>query len=177
MSKDLVEDNFVSYDENYDEYIKFLRLLFTEFHDNIEIIDNIMDDDVFNNKTYIELVGVTNYIKRRLFPQMLAFFGQDDQFEDDVYPEFMDIQLMVLYLFDKLNYELDQIVMHFNFNIPVFNESMINLESVNYLLKLIYPQLLLFSKIFDLKIQLIEGSIDEKEFDRLMVEVHDSMFV
>ena len=39
------------------------------------------------------------------------------------------------------------------------------------------PQLLLFVNVFDLKIQQIEGSISEDEFEKKMVEIHDSMFI
>ena len=67
--------------------------------------------------------------------------------------------------------------MKWNLNDAVIYDELINLESVNYLLKLIVPQLFLFVKIFDLKIQFIEGTISETEYQIKLVEVHDEMFI
>ena len=77
----------------------------------------------------------------------------------------------------KYQYELDEIILKWNLNDAVIYDELINLESVNYLLKLIVPQLFLFVKIFDLKIQLIEGTISETEYQIKLVEVHDEMFI
>lgn len=173
---EFVEDGFINMDENYDEYVKYLRLLFTEYYENVHLMDTIMEDNVFNSKTYVELTGIVNLMKKRIFPQLFAFFSMDELFEDDIYPEFMDIHLMVLYMFDKLRYELDEVLLHYDYNNPIIDEELIDLENINYLLKMIYPQLSLFAKVFDLKIQVVEGSIDEMEFEKRMIEVHDSIF-
>ena len=173
----LLDDNFLKIEDDYSEYIKYLRLIFTEYYEIIQKLDKIVEENVFCNEVYIELTGLIKYASKRVFPQLLAFFGQDENFEDDVYPEFMDIQLMVLYLFDKLQYELDNTIINWNFNDPVIDEDIINLESINYLMKLILPQLSLFAQVFDLKIQLLEGSITQSSFEKQMIEVHDSMFI
>ena len=143
----------------------------------MEKIDEIVEKNVFSKEIYVELTGIMNYASKRIFPLLLAFFGQDENFDEDIYPEFMDIQLMVLYLFDKLRYELDEVLLKWNVTDAVIYDEIINLHSVNYLLKLILPQLSLFANVFDLKIQLISGTVDEVEFERRMVEIHDSMFI
>ena len=174
---ELVDDNFLNMADDFKEYIKYLRLIFTDYSEVVESFDNIIEKNVFDKKTYIEFTGMIKYTSKRIFPLLSAFFGQDENFENDIYHEFMDIQLMVLYLFDKLQYELDELILKWNLNDAVIYDELINIESVNYLLKLIMPQLTLFEKVFDLKIQLIEGLIDEKEFDKKIVEIHDSMFI
>lgn len=177
MSGEIVDDNFLNMNDDFDQYIKYLRLLFTDYNEIVESFDNIIEKNVFDKQTYVELTGIIKYASKRVFPLLSAFFGQDENFEEDVYQEFMDIQLMVLYLFDKLQYELDEIILKWNLNDAVIYDELINLESVNYLLKLIVPQLFLFVKIFDLKIQLIEGTISETEYQIKLVEVHDEMFI
>ncbi len=176
MAKNIAEDNFLKIEDNYQEYIGYVKLIFTEYYEIVEKIDQIIEANIFSNKVYMELTGLIKYASKRVFPLLLAFFGQDENFED-IYPEFMDIQLMVLYLFDKLQYELDEVVLKWNHNDAVINEEIINIESVNYLLKVIIEQLSLFTKVFDLKIQLIEGTITDEEYERKLVEVHDSMFI
>lgn len=177
MSGEIIDDNFLNMHDDFDQYIKYLRLLFTDYNEIVEKFDNIIEKNVFNKQTYVELTGIIKYTSKRIFPLLSAFFGQDENFEDDVYQEYMDIQLMVLYLFDKLQYELDEIILKWNLNDAVIYDELINLESVNYLLKLIVPQLFLFVKIFDLKIQFIEGTISETEYQIKLVEVHDEMFI
>lgn len=177
MSKDLLDDNFLNINDNYDDYIEYVRLIFTEYCEIVEKIDKIIEDNIFSNVTYIELTGIIRYAKKRVFPLLSAFLGQDENFDEDIYPEFMDIQLMALYLFDKLQYNLDEIVIKWKLNEAVIDEDIINLETVNYLLKLILPQLLLLAKLFDLKIQLLEESISEDEYKKRFVEVHDDMFI
>ena len=175
--KNMLDDNFLTINDDYDEYIQYLRLIFTDYYEVIQKLDGIVEENIFSNNVYMELTGIIKYVSKRIFPQLLAFFGQDENFEEDIYPEFMDIQLMVLYLFDKLQYEIDQTIINWNFNDAVIDEDIINLESINYLMKLILPQLTLFAQVFDLKIQLLEGSIDQSTFEKQMVEVHDSMFI
>ena len=177
MSGEIIDDNFLNMNDDFDQYVKYLRLLFTDYNEMVESFDDIVEKNIFNKQTYVELTGIIKYASKRVFPLLTAFFGQDENFEDDVYREFMDIQLMVLYLFDKLQYEMDEIILKWDLNDAVIYDELINLESVNYLLKLIVPQLLLFVKIFDLKIQLIEGTISETEFQMKLVQVHDDMFI
>lgn len=177
MSKNIIDDNFLKIEDDYDKYMEYVRLIFTEYYEIVEKIDKIIDDNIFSNKTYMELTGIIKYASKRVFPLLLAFFGQDDNFDEDIYPEFMDIQLMVLYLFDKLQYELDESIVKWNLNEVIIDDDIINMESVNYLLKLIIAQLVLFTKVFDIKIQLIEGSISENDYERKLVEIHDSMFI
>ena len=177
MTKELVDDNFLTMEDDFDEYKKYINLLFTDYYEIVDKMDNIVENNVFSGETYVELTGLIKYASKRVFPLLLAFFGQDENFEEDIYPEFMDIQLMVLYLFDKLQYELDEALIKYNISEVVVYEEIINLESINYLLKLILPQLSLFTKVFDLKIQLIDGTINKGEFEHKMVEIHDSMFI
>ena len=176
MAKELVVDDFLTMDEDYNEYVKYVNLLFTDYYEIVEKMDGIVEKNVFSSEAYVELTGLIKYASKRVFPLLLAFFGQDENFEDDIYPEFMDIQLMVLYLFDKLQYELDEALIKYSITDVVVYDEIINLESVNYLLKLILPQLSLFTKVFDLKIQLIDGTIDDVEYERKMIEIHDTMF-
>lgn len=177
MAEELVNDNFLTIEDNYEEYLQYINLIFTDYYELVESLDKIVEKNIFSKEVYVELNGIMNYASKRIFPVLLAFFGQDENFDEDIYPEFMDIQLMVLYLFDKLRYELDEVLLKWNMSDAVIYEEIINLHSVNYLLKLILPQLSLFVKVFDLKIQLISGTIDEVEFERKFVEIHDSMFV
>ena len=177
MAGEIIDDNFLTINDDFNKYIQYLRLIFADYAEVVESIDKIIDENVFNKQTYVELTGIIKYTSKRVFPLLSAFFGQDENFENDIYHEFMDIQLMVLYLFDKLQYELDEIILKWNLNDAVIKDELINIESVNYLLKLIMPQLLLFVNVFDLKIQQSEGSISEDEFEKKMVEIHDSMFI
>ncbi|RAP47895.1 MAG: hypothetical protein BZ135_01355 [Methanosphaera sp. rholeuAM6] len=177
MAKELVNDDFLTMNDDFEEYIKYVNLLLTDYYEIVDKIDKIIENNVFSSETYIELTGIMKYASKRVFPLLLAFFGQDENFEDDIYPEFMDIQLMVLYLFDKLQYELDEALLNYNVSDVLVYEEIINLESINYLLKIILPQLSLFTKVFDLKIQFIDGTIDDVEFERKMVEIHDTMFI
>ena len=105
MAKELVNDDFLTMNDDFEEYIKYVNLLLTDYYEIVDKIDKIIENNVFSSETYIELTGIMKYASKRVFPLLLAFFGQDENFEDDIYPEFMDIQLMVLYLFDKLQYE------------------------------------------------------------------------
>jgi hypothetical protein len=176
MPGEIIDDNFLKIDDDFNQYIKYLRLIFTDYNEVVEKFDNIIEKNVFDKQTYVELTGIIKYTSKRVFPLLSAFFSQDENFEEDIYHEFMDIQLMVLYLFDKLQYELDEIILKWNLNDAVIYDEIINMESVNYLLKLIMPQLSLFVNVFDLKIQLIEGSITDTEFENKIVEIHDNMF-
>ncbi|MBE6486812.1 MAG: hypothetical protein E7Z85_08245 [Methanosphaera stadtmanae] len=176
MPGEIIDDNFLKMDDDFNQYIKYLRLIFTDYNEVVEKFDNIIEKNVFDKQTYVELTGIIKYTSKRVFPLLSAFFGQDENFEEDIYHEFMDIQLMVLYLFDKLQYELDEIILKWNLNDAVIYDEIINMESVNYLLKLIMPQLSLFVNVFDLKIQLVEGSITDTEFENKIVEIHDNMF-
>ncbi len=177
MADEIIDDNFINIEDDYGEYVQFLRLLFTEYIELVEKIDKIIDENVFSGYTYMELTGLIRYASKRVFPLLLAFFGQDENFEDEIYPEFMEIQLMVLYLFDKLQYELDETVIKWNMNDAVIDEDIINLQSVNYLLKLIIAQLALFGNVFDIKIQNIEGTLSNDDYEKRLVEVHDDMFI
>jgi hypothetical protein len=176
MPGEIIDDNFLKIDDDFNQYIKYLRLIFTDYNEVVVKFDNIIEKNVFDKQTYVELTGIIKYTSKRVFPLLSAFFSQDENFEEDIYHEFMDIQLMVLYLFDKLQYELDEIILKWNLNDAVIYDEIINMESVNYLLKLIMPQLSLFVNVFDLKIQLIEGSITDTEFENKIVEIHDNMF-
>lgn len=177
MVGEISNDNFLTMDDNFDQYIQYIHSIYADYSDVVERFDNIIEEDKFNKQVYIELTGIIKYISKRVFPVLSAFLGQDENFEEDIYPEFMDIQLMVLYLFDKLQYQLDEIILKWNLNDAVIEDQIINLESINYLFKVILPQLMLFRNVFDVKIQLIEGIIDDGEFEKKMIEIHDSMFV
>jgi len=177
MVGEITNDNFLTMNDNFDQYIEYIHSIYADYSDVVERFDNIVEEDTFNKQVYIELTGMIKYISKRVFPLLSAFLGQDDNFDEDIYPEFMDIQLMVLYLFDKLQYQLDEIILKWNLNDAVIESQIINLESINYLFKLIIPQLTLFQKVFGVKIQLIEGIIDEGEFEKQMIEIHDSMFI
>ena len=95
MSGEIIDDNFLNMHDDFDQYIKYLRLLFTDYNEIVEKFDNIIEKNVFNKQTYVELTGIIKYTSKRIFPLLSAFFGQDENFEDDVYQEYMDIQLMV----------------------------------------------------------------------------------
>lgn len=177
MVGEIIEDNFLTMDDDINQYIQYLRSIFGEYKEIVECFDKIIEENTFNKQAYMELTGIIKYTSKRVFPVLSAFLVQDENFEGDVYPEFMEIQLMVLYLFDKLQYELDEVILKWHLNDAVINEEIINLVSVNYLLKVIMPQLSLFLKVFDYKIQVIEGIIDEAVFEKKMIELHDSMFI
>lgn len=177
MVGELIDDNFLTMDDNYDKYIQYLHSISSCYNEIVEGFDKIIEENVFNREVYMNLTGIIRYTSKRVFPLFSAFLIQDENFEGDIYPEFMDIQLMVLYLFDKLQYELDEIIRKWNYNDPDIHEEIINLQSINYLFKLIMPQLTLFGEVFNIKIQLIEGIIGEEEFEKKMIEIHDSMFI
>lgn len=176
MVGEIIDDNFVTIDD-YEQYIQYLHSIFSEYEEVVEGFDKIIEENRFNKDCYMQLTGLIKYTSKRIFPVLSAFFIHDENFDGDIYAEFMDIQLMVLYLFDKLQYGLDEIIMKWHLNDAVISEEIINLESINYLFKLIMPQLSLFKDVFDIKIQAIEGIIDENEFDKKMIEIHDSMFI
>lgn len=176
MAGEVSEENFINMDDDFEGYVKYLHLLFTDYYELVEKLDNVVEKNVFSQEVYVEVSGIIKYASKRVFPLLLTFFSHDDNFDEDIYPEFMDIQLMVLYLFDKLQYEMDEQMLKWNVNDVVIYEEIINLESINYLFKLILPQLLLFVKVFDTKIENIEGKIGDEEFEQKMIEVHDSIF-
>lgn len=177
MSGEIIDDNFLKMSDDFKQYIQYLHLIFTDYKEVVEKFDNIIENNQFDKQTYVELTGIIKYTSKRVFPLLSAFLGQDENFEDDIYHEFMDIQLMVLFLFDKLQYELDEVILKWNLNDAVISDEIINMESVNYLLKLVMPQLFLFMNVFDIKIQFIEGSITDMEFEKKFIEIHDDMFI
>ena len=99
MAGEIIDDNFLTINDDFNKYIQYLRLIFADHAEVVESIDKIIDENVFNKQTYVELTGIIKYTSKRVFPLLSAFFGQDENFENDIYHEFMDIQLMVLYLF------------------------------------------------------------------------------
>ncbi len=173
---DLEEDTFIKIEDDYEKYIEYLQFLLANYFDVVKKIDMIVEKNIFTSDTYVQLTGQMKYCSKRVFPLLLAFLGQDDHFDEDIYPEFMDMQLMVLYLFDKLQYELDEILLKMDVGEEI-REELIDLESVNYLLKLILPQLSLFANVFSTKISLIKGEISEMDFEKKMIELHDGMFL
>ena len=94
---ELVDDNFLNMADDFKEYIKYLRLIFTDYSEVVESFDNIIEKNVFDKKTYIEFTGMIKYTSKRIFPLLSAFFGQDENFENDIYRiDHLTIRLNIL---------------------------------------------------------------------------------
>ncbi|MBE6488209.1 MAG: hypothetical protein E7Z86_05805 [Methanosphaera stadtmanae] len=171
MVNHFVRDEFPSADDG-DNYFDFLEKLQDEIVYLQLVIDEILSDNLFNNNIYIQLTGMMRYAKNRIFPVFSAFLAEDPNFNQDIYYEFMDIHLMVNYLFDKLQYEIDEVVIKWDFNNAEIKEDIDNLETVNYYLNLIQFQISLFAGIYDSKVSLIEGKISQEVYDDEMESIH-----
>ena len=172
MVNHFVREDFPSFDDG-DSYFVFLERLQDEIIYLQLVFDEIMNNNIFNNNVYIQLTGMIKYTNNRIFPLFSAFLSDDSNFNEDIYFEFMDIHLMVHFLFDKLQYEMDEVIIKWTYNNVVVKDNIDNLESVNYYLNLIQFQISLFTSIFDLKVSLLEGEISQEVYDDEIENIHN----
>lgn len=171
MSNQFEEDIFLTIDDG-DKYFDYLDDVQKDVSYLHETLETIINENVFNNRVYVEVTGLIKYSKNRLFPLLSSFLAEDENFSNDIYIEFMDIHLMLNFLFDKLQYELDEVLIKSDLTVSTIEDTIDKFESVNYYLTLIEFQISLFLAIFDLKLALIKNQISEDEFMYQIEQLH-----
>ena len=68
MAGEIIDDNFLTINDDFNKYIQYLRLIFADYAEVVESIDKIIDENVFNKQTYVELTGIIKYTSKRVFP-------------------------------------------------------------------------------------------------------------
>jgi len=168
------EDAFLSMADG-DEYFDYLHEINDELELILDVWNKISESNDFNSYVYIQLTGIIKYVKNRLFPLYLTFFGHDENFVNDLYPEYMDIHLMSLFLLDKLQYQLDEAIIKWDMTEAIVVDELTNLGTINYYINLINVQLTLLHQVFTAKIKLMEGTISQKQFDLKIDKIHRSL--